>query len=295
MERALELKQAEKGAWLSIIAYILLSVIKLFIGSIGNSEALSADGLNNTTDVIVSIAVLIGLKISRIPADENHHYGHYRAESVSSLIAAFIMAAVSMQILANAGKSFLYADYSKPDMLTCWIALLCAFIMFLVHLYNRKLAKKYHSPSLKAAAEDNKADALVSLGAFVGILGASAGVIWLDSLAAFIVGLIILKTAFSIFKEASTTLTDGFDQVRLRLIRRTIEKTTGVLEVKDIKARAHGNKVYVESTILVNPNLNVIESHKITEDIEKNALNEHKNTYVHVHIEPFEASQKEPS
>lgn len=293
MERALELKQAEKGAWLSIIAYILLSVIKLVIGSIGNSEALSADGLNNTTDVVASIAVLVGLKISRKPADDNHLYGHYRAESVSSLIAALIMATVGFQIIFQAARSFLYSDYLKPDMITGWTALFCAFIMFLVHLYNRKLASELHSPSLMAAAEDNKSDALVSVGAFIGIIGAMVGLIWLDSLAALIVGFIILKTAFTIFKEASTTLTDGFDQVKLELIRKTIERTNGVLLVKDIKARGHGNKVYVDTTILVDPKLNVIESHKITEDIERKTLKEHRNTFVHVHIEPYEV--KEPS
>jgi cation diffusion facilitator family transporter len=287
MERALELKEAEKGAWISIVVYILLSMIKLFVGSVGNSEALHADGLNNTTDVIVSIAVLIGLKISRKPADENHLYGHYRAESVASLIAAFIMAMVGIKILSDAARSFLYAEYANPDMLTGWTALLCSVIMFLVHTYNRNLADKLHSPSLMAAAEDNKADALVSIGAFVGIIGAIIGMPWLDSLAALIVGLIILKTSFSIFKEATTALTDGFDQEQLCLIKKTVESTNGVLSVKDIRARAHGNKVYVDTTVLVDPKLNVIQSHQITEDIERLTLKEHKNTFVHVHIEPL--------
>ena len=287
MERALELKEAEKGAWISIVVYILLSMIKLFIGSVGNSDALRADGLNNTTDVIVSIAVLIGLKISRKPADDNHLYGHYRAESVASLIAALVMSAVGIKILSDAGRSFLNAQHANPDMLTGWTALLCSIIMFLVHIYNRNLADKLHSPSLMAAAQDNKADALVSIGAFIGIVGAIIGMPWLDSFAALVVGVIILKTAFSIFKEASTTLTDGFDQAQLCLIKKTVESTNGVLSVKDIRARAHGNKVYVDTTVLVDPKLDVVQSHKITEDIEHSTLKEHKNTFVHVHIEPL--------
>lgn len=288
MERSEEIKKAEKGAWLSIIVYILLSVLKLAVGYLGNSEALRADGLNNSTDVVVSIAVLIGLKISRKPADENHLYGHYRAESVSSLIAAMIMTLVGIQIIINAGRSFLLSDYSHPDMLTSWTALFGAFVLFFVYFYNRNLAKKLNSSSLMAAAQDSKSDALVSVGAFIGIIGAKFGMPWLDSFTAIIVGVIIIKTALSIFHEASTLLTDGFDQKRLALIRKTVEKTEGVLDVKDIKAREHGNKVYVDTTILVNPNLNVVESHKITEDIEKKMLVEHKNTFVLVHIEPYE-------
>lgn len=288
MERSEEIRKAEYGAWLSIIVYILLSILKLGVGYLGNSEALRADGLNNSTDVVVSIAVLIGLKISRKPADENHLYGHYRAESVASLIAAIVMTAVGVQIIMNAGRNFLSTNYSQPDMLTSWTALFGAFVLLIVYFYNRNLAKKLNSSSLMAAAQDSKSDALVSIGAFIGIIGAKLGAPWLDSFTAIIVGIIIIKTAFSIFRESSTLLTDGFDQHRLALIRRTVETTEGVLDVKDIKAREHGNKVYVDTTILVNPYLNVVESHKITEDIEQKMLIEHKNTYVLVHIEPYD-------
>lgn len=291
MERSEEIKKAELGAWLSIIVYILLSILKLGVGYIGNSEALRADGLNNTTDVVVSVAVLIGLKISRKPADENHLYGHYRAESVASLIAAIVMTAVGVQIIMNAGRTFLSSNYSQPDMLTSWTALFGAFVLLMVYVYNRNLAKKLNSSSLMAAAQDSKSDALVSIGAFIGIIGAKLGAPWLDSFTAIIVGIIIIKTAFSIFRESSTLLTDGFDQNRLALIKRTVERTEGVLDVKDIKAREHGNKVYVDTTILVNPHLTVVESHKITEDIEKKMLMEHRNTYVLVHIEPYDIKE----
>lgn len=287
MERSQEIKKAETGAWLSIIVYILLSILKLTVGYIGNSEALSADGLNNSTDVIVSIAVLIGLKISRKPADENHLYGHYRAESIATLIAALIMTAVAVQIIINAAKSFISSEYAQPDMLTSWTALFGAFVLLFVYIYNRNLAIKLNSSSLMAAAQDSKSDALVSIGAFIGIIGAKLGAPWLDSLTALIVGIVIIKTALTIFHEASTLLTDGFDQKRLALFRETVATTEGVMDVKDIKAREHGNKVYVDTTILVNPHLNVIESHKITEEIERKMIVEHKNTYVLVHIEPY--------
>lgn len=293
MERSLEIKKAETGAWLSISVYLLLSFLKLLVGYAGDSEALRADGLNNTTDIIVSVAVLIGLKIARRPADENHLYGHSRAESISSLIAAMIMTVVGIQIIMNAGFNFLRKQYSHPDMLASWTALFGAIILFIVYFYNRNLAKRLNSSSLMAAAQDSKSDALVSIGAFIGILGAKVGLVWLDSITAVIVGLIIIKTAISIFRESSILLTDGFDKDRLRLIRKTVEDTNGVLDVKDIKAREHGNKVYVDTTILVNPHLNVVESHKITEEIEKKMLLEHKNTFVLVHIEPF--GIREPS
>ena len=86
-----KLKKAETGARLSIFSYLLLILLKLGAGFFFRSSALVADGINNATDVISSICVLIGLKISRKPADEDHLYGHFRVELISTLIASFIM------------------------------------------------------------------------------------------------------------------------------------------------------------------------------------------------------------
>ena len=81
-----DLKLGERGAIISIIAYICLSILKLLIAYMADSEALKADGLNNTTDIISSIAVLIGLKLSQKPADSDHPYGHWKAETVTSIV-----------------------------------------------------------------------------------------------------------------------------------------------------------------------------------------------------------------
>ncbi|OKL37513.1 cation diffusion facilitator family transporter [Domibacillus mangrovi] len=280
------LKKGERGAWISIIAYLFLSTLKLTIGWIGASEALKADGLNNSTDIIASIAILIGLKIARKPPDENHHYGHFRAETVASLIAAFIMASVAIQVLIDAGKSFFHAHHETPDMITAWTALFAAAVMYGIYTYNARLAKKINSSSILAAAHDNRSDALVSIGAFIGIIGARLGVDWLDTLTAFVVGLIILKTAWDIFTEASLTLTDAFDLHKIEDIQKSVAKVPGVRDVPSIKARSHGNVTFVDVVILVDPDLNVIESHDITEYIEEVLVQEHDIRATHIHIEP---------
>src|SRR5690554_1503893 len=94
MNQYQKIKKGEFGAWLSIIAYIVLALTKIIIAQMTHSQALRADGLNNATDVVASISILIGLKISRRPPDHNHHYGHFRAELIASLVAAFIMVTV---------------------------------------------------------------------------------------------------------------------------------------------------------------------------------------------------------
>jgi len=158
------LRAGEKGAWLSIGTYIFLSAIKLIIGYLGDSEALRADGLNNSTDIISSIAVLIGLRISQRPPDENHQYGHLRAETVASLVASFIMMGVGLEVIYNSVMNIFDPVRETPSTLTIYVALGCALVMYIVYRYNLALSKKINSSALKAAAFDNRSDALVSVG-----------------------------------------------------------------------------------------------------------------------------------
>ncbi|RBW68925.1 cation diffusion facilitator family transporter [Bacillus taeanensis] len=280
------LKKGETGAWISIAAYLLLASLKLFIGIIGQSKSLQADGLNNVTDIIASLAVLIGLKIARKPPDHNHRYGHFRAETIASLIAAFIMMSVGIQVLFEGLLSLYNGKTDSPDIITAWTALFSALAMYGVYRYNNQLAKKINSSSLMAAAQDNRSDALVSIGAFIGITGSQFGLPWLDPIAAVLVGIIICKTAWEIFHDSSYTLTDGFDEEQLANIKKTIGATPGVIALTDIKARTHGNQSFVDATITVNPELNVVESHRITEQIEERMLTKHGIQHVHIHIEP---------
>lgn len=120
MENYSDIKQSEKGAFTSLFAYILLSAVKLFIASVSGSQALLADGLNNSTDIIASLAILTGLKISRRPPDSNHSYGHFRAETVAALIASFIMIAVGLQVLYQGVNKFVQPVLETPDLIAAY-------------------------------------------------------------------------------------------------------------------------------------------------------------------------------
>ncbi|MFE4712546.1 cation diffusion facilitator family transporter [Paenibacillus sp. NPDC056722] len=286
MDNYKDIKQGERGAWLSIATYILLSAVKLFIGTISGSQALLADGLNNTTDIIASIAVLTGLKISRRPPDSNHRYGHFRAETIAAMIASFIMIAVGLQVLYQGVNKFMEPSLVTPDLIAAWTAAGSAVIMMAVYMYNIKLARRINSNAIEAVAQDNRSDALVSIGAFIGIIGSQFGIPWLDPLTATIVGLMICKTAFDIFRKATHDLTDGFDAAELERMKNTVAEIDGVQSIKDIKARVHGNNVLVDTTVLVDAKLNVVQSHDITEEIEDQLKDRHQVSYVLVHIEP---------
>ncbi|WP_223590208.1 cation diffusion facilitator family transporter [Neobacillus bataviensis] len=285
-EKYNDLKLGERGAIISIIAYICLSILKLVIGYISNSDALEADGLNNTTDIIASIAVLIGLKISQRPPDKNHRYGHRKSETIASMVASFIMAAVGLEVLIEAGTSIFLGTKESPDILAAYVGIFSALVMYFVYLYNKKLALKINSKAVMAASKDNISDAWVSIGTAIGILGSQLNMPWLDSITAIVVGLLICKTAWDIFREASLELSDGFDEDKIHLYNNVIKELDGVKGVKEIKGRNYGNNEVIDVVILVNSTLGIKEAHDIATYVEKIMMEDHGVYDVHVHVEP---------
>ncbi|HCN58384.1 MAG TPA: transporter [Exiguobacterium sp.] len=280
------LKLGERGAIISIIAYIVLSIVKLVVGYTADSAALRADGLNNTTDIIASIAVLIGLRISRRPADDNHKYGHWKSETIASMVASFIMMAVGLQVLIDTVSTLFEGKQESPDIVAAYVGIGSAVVMYFVYRYNRNLSRKINSKAVMAAAKDNLSDAWVSIGTTIGIIGSQFGMPWLDIVTAIVVGFLICKTAWDIFSEASHELSDGFDEQKLKMYEDVIFDLEGVKGIKSIKGRNYGNNEVVDVVILVNSQLNVHQAHDIATKVEDTLTEEYGVYDIHVHVEP---------
>ncbi|GGE08663.1 putative transporter YeaB [Marinithermofilum abyssi] len=278
--------QAETGVWASIGAYLFLVLIKLGAGYAAHSESVTADGWNNFTDILASVGLLIGIKIAQKPRDPDHPYGHSRAETVSSLLASFIMASIGLQVLFQAGDSALNGRGEAPDWTAAVVGMGGAAVMTGVYLFNSRLAEKTRSQALHAAARDNLSDALVSLGTAVAVLGSHWKLPWLDPAAALIVGSMILKTAWDIFRDTAHRLTDGFHPDRLKEYETTIHQIPGVKKVIDLKGRYQGNEVVLDVTIEVNADLSVKDSHDITDAIEQKMCSQYRVYNTHIHVEP---------
>jgi cation diffusion facilitator family transporter len=280
------LKLGERGAIISIIAYICLSIIKLIVGYMSDSAALKADGLNNTTDIIASIAVLIGLRLSQRPPDKDHGYGHWKSETIASMIASFIMLAVGIQVINDALNSMFQGEKEIPNILAAYVGIFSAIVMYFVYRYNKRLAAKINSKAVMATAKDNISDAWVSIGTAVGIFGSQLNMPWLDTLTAVVVGLIICKTAWDIFRQASHELSDGFDVEKIELYRNVIMKVDGIKGIKEIKGRNYGNNEVIDVVILVNSTLDIKEAHDIATQVEGVMMKDYGVYDVHVHVEP---------
>ncbi|WP_086097149.1 cation diffusion facilitator family transporter [Staphylococcus aureus] len=279
------LKLAQRGAYLSLIVYIILSIVKYVTGFVFNSAAVRADALNNMTDIIVSLAVIIGLKISIKPADRNHPYGHLKSENISSLLVSFVIMFVGIQVVIQNAPRLFKEDDVVPNAITIIVSLISGLVMLIVFAVNQRLAKRTKSSSLNSAAKDNLSDSLVSIGTAIGLIFTQIGFPIVDIILATLLGLLIVYTGFGIFKEAIFMLSDGFNETELEAYRNDILEVDEVQEVKSIKGRYNGSSVFIDVTIVVDANLSLVEAHQICDNVEHH-LHKKGISSVYVHPEP---------
>lgn len=287
------LKLAERGAIISITAYIALSGIKLAAGHIFHSDALTADAFNNISDIIGNIAVLVGLRMAQKPADTDHKFGHWKMEDLASLITSFIMFVVGFQVLYSTLIKIMSNQTVEIDMTGAIVGIFSALVMVGVYLYNKSLAKKVHSKALEATAKDNLSDAVTSIGTAVAIFAAAFNFPIVDKIAAVIITFFILKTAYDIFMESFFTLSDGFNEELLHKYEEDILKLPKIVAVKSQRGRTYGANIYLDIVLEMNPDLSVYESHEITEQVEQLLTLKHGVFDVDIHVEPSEIPHDE--
>ena len=232
---------------------------KFIVGYLYNSAAVKADSLNNMTDIIVSLAVIIGLKISIKPADQNHPYGHLKSENISSLLVSFIIMFVGIQVIIENVPELFTNEHHTPNIINIYVSVISGLIMLVVFYINQSIANRTKSSSLNSAAKDNLSDALVSLGTAIGLIFTQFGFPVIDTILAIILGLLIIYTGFGIFKESIFTLSDGFNEQELEAYKNYVLEIEDVIEVQNIKGRYHGSSVFVDVTIVVKSDLSLEE------------------------------------
>ena len=274
------LKLAERGAIVSIIAYLLLSCAKLATGHLLHSSSLVADGFNNLSDIISNVALLIGIRLARQPADRDHKFGHWKIEDLASLVTSIIMFYVNNESVSI-------------DPLGATVGVLSAMVMLGVYVYNLRLAKRAKSKALKAAAKDNLSDVVTSLGTSIAIAASAFNYPIVDKIAAIIITFFILKTAYDIFMESSFSLSDGFDDSLLEDYEKAILKLPKIARVKYQRGRTYGSNIYLDVVLEMNPDLSVYESHAITEEVEDLLKEEFGVFDIDVHVEPSSIPEDE--
>lgn len=282
--------EANKVTIISILWNVVLSIFKIFAGIVGKSNAMIADGAHSATDIISSIGVLIGNKISRIPKDKEHNYGHEKAETLVSFLLAIFLVILSIKI----GYSSLYLlfhlnEVQIPTTFPLVISIISVIIKEYQYRITIKVAKKINSPSLKADAWHHRSDAFSSIAAFFGILGAILGFKALDPIASIVVAIFIAKVGVDILIGSANELMDiSLDEDKEATIKAMVDKVDGIKSLREIKTRKYGPMAYVDLVICVDKDISVFDGHKIASDLENLILNKMEFIKgVIVHVEPF--------
>ncbi len=274
-----------------IIVNVVLFIYKLIAGIIGHSLAMISDAVHSLSDVLSTIIVMIGIKLSNKEADKEHPYGHERFESVAAIILAGILIATGIGIGYSGIQTILAGDYSSI-IIPGRIALIAAIISILVkeamYWYTRKAAKKTDSGALMADAWHHRSDALSSIGSFIGILGAQIGFPVMDAVASLVISLIIIKVSIDIFRDATSKMTDrAVDEETQEQIREIALAHDHVLAIDQLKTRMFGNKIYVDIEIRLDKDISLDVSHDIAHEVH-DAIEEQIDNVKHcmVHVNP---------
>jgi len=290
-------KKAEVGAWVGIFGNLGLVLIKLIAGYFGNSKALIADALHSASDVVGSLAVLIGLKVAKTPPDKEHPYGHGKAENIAALIVAVILAVVGFELILSIFKDLFIPKTEPPN----WIALTIVIISILIKegmfQYKYRLGKKLNSQALIANAWEHRSDVYSSLAALFGISIAMLGKVldltilyYFDPIAGITVSFFLWKMAYDIGKEAvDYTLDRVVEEEELPKLVDSIKQEKGVLRIDNLLVRQSGYYLMIDLKISVDPNITVMQGHEIGKRVKQNLLNNFSNIItVFVHINPFD-------
>jgi len=284
-------QKAIRTAILSAFVNAILAIVKGLAGIFGNSYALIADAIESTTDVFSSLLVLFGLKYSTRPADNNHPYGHGKAEPLITFIVVGLLV-TSATIIAYESIQNIQTPHKIPKPYT--LAVL-ASIVVIKEIFYRFVARKSDetkSSSLKADAWHHRSDAITSLLAFIGISVAvfmGKGYETADDWAALLASGFIIYNAFLIFRPALGEIMDEhlYDDV-IEDIRKIAEQVEGVKGTEKCFVRKTGMSFHVDLHIWVDGTISVTDGHDIAHLVKEaiqNQLPEVANVLIHVEPE----------
>nr|WP_315256620.1 cation diffusion facilitator family transporter [uncultured Flavobacterium sp.] len=283
-------EKAIKATYFSIFGNTSLAVIKGVAGFFGNSYALVADAIESTTDIFASLLVLFGIKYSNRPADNNHPYGHGRAEPlITFLVVGFLI--TSATIIGYESIINIQTPHELPKPWTLFV--LGAIIVWKEYSFRlvMKRSKETNSSSLKADAWHHRSDALTSVAAFIGIsiaLFFGKGYESADDWAALFASVFILYNSYLIFRPALGEIMDEhlYDDL-VEEIREVSHQVDGIIDTEKCFIRKAGMKYHVDLHARVNGDISVKEGHDLSHKL-KDTLREEIPELGHVliHIEP---------
>lgn len=276
---------------ITILINFLLFLLKFVFGFISHSHAIISDAFHSLSDVITTVAVIIGLVLSSQDADKRHPYGHEKIESLVAVILSFILFISGISIGYIGFRDIFSAkEIIIPGVSALVVAVISIVTKEVMFHYTMRAAKKISSTSMEADAWHHRSDALSSIGSFVGVFLARLGFPIFDPICSILICILIIKCAIEIFIDATNRMIDTAcdDELNKEIID-TILDDKNVIKINDFKTRMFGDKCYIDVEIALDGSKSLKDVNNIVVNIHNNVEEKFKEVkHCNIHVIPFE-------
>ena len=277
------------------VVNMLLLIFKFVAGIVGNSAAMVADAVHSLSDFVTDIVVILFVRLSGRPADEDHGYGHGKFETLATLFVSLVLFGVAIMLFVGGVKDIVAVargrQLAEPTMVALIAAVISIIAKELLYHYTVKCGEKLNSQVVVANAWHHRSDAFSSIGVLAGVGGAMfLGGSWavLDPIAATIVSLFIVKVAYSLLMPSLEELLErSLPKDVEQRIEQIILSVDGVSSPHHLRTRRIGSAYAIEVHIRMDGNLTLTQAHAVTTTVERLLKQEFgDSTHVGIHTEP---------
>ena len=278
------------------VVNLLLVGLKAVAGVAGHSAAMISDAVHSLSDFVTDIVVLVFVRVSARPQDDDHDYGHGKYETIATLFIGLALAAAAVGIVVSGAQKLAAwlqgEELQAPGMLALWAALASIVVKEILYQYTRIKGKKLDSPALEANAWHHRSDALSSIGAAIGIGGAILlGKRWtvLDPLASIVVGAMLVKVAWDLLGPSFSELTDSSLPANTENeMLEIIQSVDGVADPHNLRTRRIGNRIAAEVHIRMDGNRTLADAHEKASEVERRFRERFgPESHIIIHMEPL--------
>ncbi len=276
------------GSMIGIITNIFLSFSKITIGILFNSIAITADGVNNLSDIGSSVITLVGFKISGKPADKEHPFGHARLEYIAGFIVGIIILLLSFELIKASVDKIINPKTTVYSIIMIFVLIFSITVKLWLSHFNNNIANRIMSTTLKAAAMDSKNDVIATTAILISVLIYKITDFEVDGYMGILIALFILKSGISILKEIMNPILGELpDENFIRTIENKILSYNGILNIHDLVVHNYGpSKYFVTVHVEVDAKENILKSHDIIDNIERDFAKD-LNINLVIHLDPI--------
>ena len=285
-------EQTKNAGIYGIIGNIFLLIIKGLVGWVSKSQSMIADSINSAGDIFASLMTFIGNKIASEPNDEDHNFGHGKAEYIFSMFISISMILVSAKLLYDSVMTLILGSELKFSWFLVIVCAVTIITKISLYIYVKRIYKKYNNILLEANLADHRNDCIVTTFTLISILLTRLNIYWFDSVVGIGISLWICYTGVKIFLESYNVLMDrSVDEKTKDIILDLAHSYKDIKRIKDISSSPVGYKYMIFLTIQVDGEMTTKNSHDLADCLEMDISKLEKVYKAIVHVEPYQTEE----